>query len=58
MKREKPKIISMVKINGEWVTQEDVDPEVFAGIVETVIRRAAANIGFDVTVTDTKEKLA
>lgn len=44
---KKPTIVSMVKINGVWVNQDDVPPEIMAGIVEQVIKRAASNIGFE-----------
>lgn len=43
-------IVSMIKINGEWVRQEDVPPEQMRKIVQQVITRAAENIGFDVNV--------
>lgn len=45
----KPKIISQIKINGEWVNQEDIPAEVVAQIVEQTIKRAAENIGFTAT---------
>jgi len=46
---KKPTIISNLKINGEWVRQEDVPPEVVQRMVEEVMIRAGGNIGFDVT---------
>lgn len=45
----KPTIVSLVKINGEWVNQDDVPPEQMAEIVEGVIKRAAESIGFEAT---------
>ena len=54
---KKPTIISNLKINGEWVRQEDVPPEVLHRMVEEVMIRAGGNIGFDVTPT-TKVKTA
>lgn len=44
----KPKIVSQIKINGEWVNQEDIPEEVVRKIVEETIKRAAANIGYEV----------
>lgn len=43
----KPKIISMIKVNGTWVNQDDLPEEVVKKIVEKTIKRAAANIGFE-----------
>lgn len=54
--REPPKIISMVKINGEWVNQDSIPPGTMKKIVEETIKRAAANIGF--AVVPQKEKSA
>lgn len=54
---KKPIIVSLVKINGEWVNQDDVPPEQMAEIVEKVIKRAAASIGFEATKV-AKEKTA
>ncbi|MFQ9151611.1 MAG: hypothetical protein ACLR6B_08915 [Blautia sp.] len=48
---KKPTIISNLKINGEWVRQENVPPEVVHRMVEEVMIRAGGNIGFDVTPT-------
>ncbi len=50
-------IVSMIKINGEWVDQKDIPPDVAAEIIEQTIRRAANNIGFDVKVKK-KDKTA
>lgn len=41
------KIVSMVRINGEKVRQEDIPPEEFRAIVEKGIIKAMANIGFE-----------
>jgi hypothetical protein len=41
------KIVSMVRINGERVRQEDIPPEEFRAIVEKVVERAMNNIGFE-----------
>lgn len=46
--QEPPKIISMVKINGEWVNQDLVPPEELKRIVADVVAKAAANIGFTI----------
>lgn len=54
---EKPKIISMIKIAGEWVDQDTLPPEEVRRMVEQTIIRAAANIGFEVTLAK-KEKSA
>ena len=43
----KLKIVSMVRINGQKVRQEDIPPEEFKAIVEKAIVRAMDNIGFD-----------
>lgn len=44
MKR-KPIIVSEIKINGEWINQDDIPEEVVRKIVEQTIIRAASNIG-------------
>lgn len=44
---DKLKIVAMVKINGQWVRQEDVPPEEFRKIVEKTMDRAMDSIGFD-----------
>ncbi len=51
----KPKIISQIKINGEWINQEDIPAEVVQRIVERTIKRAAENIGY---IAARKEKSA
>lgn len=43
----KPNIVSYIKINGEWVDQKDIPPEIVMDIVEKVIKRAASTIGFE-----------
>lgn len=55
MARPAPTIISKIFVNGKWENQEDLPKELVAEIVEKVIRRAARNIGFDVTVTRKQE---
>lgn len=42
-----PKIVSMIKVNGEWINQDDVPPDILNKAVEQAISRAAAAIGFD-----------
>lgn len=54
---QEPRIISMIKINGEWVNQDDICPEIVSGIVEKVLKHAGAQIGFDVE-RKRKEKTA
>lgn len=39
-------IVSMIKVDGEWVNQKDLPPEKAAEIIEKVIDRAMNNIGF------------
>lgn len=51
----KPRIVSQIKINGEWVNQEDIPLETVQKVVERTIKRAAANIGYAVEI---KEKTA
>lgn len=51
----KPKIVSEIKINGKWMPQEKIPPEIVEKIVEDTIKRAAANIGCTVAP---KEKSA
>lgn len=48
----KLKIVSMVRINGQEVKQEDLDPEVFHKLLEEKIDFAMKNVGFE------KEKTA
>lgn len=48
----KLKIVSMVRINGQEVKQEDLDPEVFHKLLEEKIDFAMKNAGFE------KEKTA
>lgn len=54
---KKPKIVSMIKINGEWVNQDDVPPDILSEAVEQAMSRAAAAIGFEVQRVP-KEKTA
>lgn len=53
----RPKIVSMIKINDEWVNQDDVPPDILNEAVEQAISRAAAAIGFEVKRIS-KEKTA
>lgn len=45
----KPKIITQIKINGEW---SDVPLETAQKVAERTIEQAAANIGYIVTFKD------
>lgn len=45
---KKPKIISMIKVNGEWVNQDDLPQELVNEIVAKTLARAAANIGMEI----------
>lgn len=45
---KKPKIISLIKVNDEWVNQEDLPQELVNEIVAKTIIRAAANIGLEI----------
>jgi hypothetical protein len=47
IKMGKLKIVSMVRINGEKVRQEDIPPDEFKALVEKAIVRAMNNIGFE-----------
>lgn len=51
------KIVSMIKVNGEWVNQDDLPQEMVREIVEKTIIRAASNIGMTVKV-ENKAKTA
>ena len=53
--REPTRIISMIKINGEWVNQDDLPKETVRAIVQETITRAAENIGFVPTIRDAHE---
>ena len=54
---QKPRIISMIRINGTWVNQDDIPAEMVIEIVEKTMKRAASNIGFEVSL-NIKEKTA
>ncbi|WP_333813582.1 hypothetical protein [Muricomes intestini] len=41
------KIVSMVKINGTWINQDDVPPEEFRELLEKKLEETMNNIGFD-----------
>lgn len=45
------KIISMVKIDGQWVNQDDIPPEKFQEIISKVMVRAGNAIGAKVQKT-------
>ena len=47
MLMKKPRIISMIKINGEWVDQDSLSPEITRKIIDETIMRAALHAGFD-----------
>lgn len=55
--REPPRIISMIKVNGEWVNQDDLPPELVREIVRETITRAAGAIGLEV-VKEQKKRSA
>lgn len=42
---KKPNIISMIKVNGEWINQDDLPPEFVQETVKKVLERAGNNIG-------------
>lgn len=54
---KKPTIISLIQVDGKWMQQEDIPPDRVEEIVTSVIKRAAANIGFEATIRK-KEKTA
>lgn len=39
-------IVNMIKVNGEWVNQDDLPPGKAAEIIGKAVDRAMANIGF------------
>ena len=43
----KLKIVCMVKINGQWVRQEDIPKDEFQRIIEKKMDQAMDSIGFD-----------
>ncbi len=45
---EKLNIVSMMKINGEWVNQEEIPPEKVKGIIQETFEKACRNIGFQI----------
>lgn len=53
--RKKPTIISEIKVDGKWVNQDDIPPDMVRKMVEQTIIRAAANIGF---IANLNEKTA
>lgn len=46
---EKLNIVSMMKINGEWVNQEEIPPEKVKGIIQETFEKACRNIGFQIS---------
>lgn len=42
------RIISEIKVNGEWVRQETLPPEVVAKIISETFQRAGRVTGFEV----------
>lgn len=48
---KKPRIISEIKVNGEWVNQDTLSPEYVRTIVDQTIIRAASYAGFDASRT-------
>lgn len=48
---KKLEIVSMVKINGVWMNQEDLPPEEFRRLLEAKINDTMQNIGFQRTNT-------
>lgn len=43
-----PKIGSYLKINGRWVSQEEIEPETVLDKTEQTLKRAAAAAGFEI----------
>lgn len=41
------KIVSMVKVNGTWVNQEDIPAEEFKEMLEKKLNETMQNIGFE-----------
>ena len=50
---KKPVIISEIKVNGQWVNQDDLSPEYVRTIVDQTIIKAAALIGFEAARSQT-----
>lgn len=44
---QKLQIVSMVKVDGIWKNQEDIDPEEFRKMIEAKMDAAMQNIGFE-----------
>ncbi|MDB8724465.1 hypothetical protein [Mediterraneibacter gnavus] len=40
-------VVSMIKINGSWVNQEDLSKEAFSQILEKKLDETMKNIGFE-----------
>ena len=51
---KKPRIISMIKVDGEWVDQDSLSPERVKSIIDETIVRAALHAGFDAVRTSEK----
>lgn len=43
---QKLEVVSMVKVNGEWVRQEDLPPEEFRTLLETKLNDTMRSVGF------------
>lgn len=54
---EKPKIISMIRVDGKLYNQDDLPTSTLAPIVERVVTAAALRIGFEAKMVQ-KEKPA
>lgn len=54
---KKPRIISMIKVDGEWINQDSLSPEKVRHIIDETIIRAALHAGFD-AVRVSEEKTA
>lgn len=49
------KIISEIKVNGVWVNQDTLPPEMVSKIIEETLVRAGRLAGFEVTKKSHKE---
>lgn len=52
---KKPRIISMIKVDGKWVDQDSLSPDITRKIVTETILRAALNAGFDAVRVSTEK---
>lgn len=44
---KKPEIVSMVKVDGIWFRQEELQPEEYQKLLEIKINETMRNIGFE-----------